>query len=218
VRPQEQHITQHCVKPTSTSQAARAGTAGEERALRRSTPRAGSEFSPTWATPPAKPQSCRGSGVFCTSSFHQSWPVGRGTHEKPRSLHLRNCAPPARRHPPLPTRQPTRHPSPGIAPTWLPRPSALLVVRQPLPSSLRAPPQSGTPLPVAPEGVLQQAGELGVAVGHMHDFLALVPEGTDDVSQGQLPTQRKGSPQIQFPLRTQPPCRQLTRPGVCTAA
>lgn len=62
---------------------------------------------------------------------------------------------------------------------------------QPLPSPPRAQPQPATPLPVAPEGVLQQAGELGVAVGHMHDFLALVSKGTDDVPQGQLPTQRK---------------------------
>lgn len=112
-----------------------------------------------------------------------------------------------------------RHLSPEIAPMWLHRPLALFAGGQPLQSSPRAQPQPGTLLPVAPKGILQQAGELGVAVGHVHNFLVLVSEGTNDVPQGQLPTQRKAPPprQIQLLMRIQLSCSQDIRPGARAA-
>lgn len=41
-------------------------------------------------------------------------------------------------------------------------------------------------IPVASKRVLEQSSELGVPVRHMHDLLALVPQGADHIAQGQL--------------------------------
>ena len=41
-------------------------------------------------------------------------------------------------------------------------------------------------VPVAAQRVLEEPGELGVSVGHVHHLLALVPQGADHVAQGQL--------------------------------
>ena len=46
--------------------------------------------------------------------------------------------------------------------------------------------QAGGRVPVAAQRVLEEPGELGVSVGHMDHLLALVPQGTDDIAQGQL--------------------------------
>lgn len=47
-------------------------------------------------------------------------------------------------------------------------------------------PGLGHQLPVASKRVLEQPSELGVPVGHVHDLLALVPQGADHITQGQL--------------------------------
>jgi hypothetical protein len=41
-------------------------------------------------------------------------------------------------------------------------------------------------IPVASKRVLEQPSELGVPVRHVHDLLALVPQGADHIAQGQL--------------------------------
>lgn len=103
-----------------------------------------------------------------------------------------------------PTPQQATHKSSEIAPTHS-------IAPQPICPSQ---PYAGVPIPVATEGILQQAGELGVAVGHMHGFLALVSKGTDDIPQRQLPTQRKAPIQLQPLLRTQLLHSQNFRLGV----
>ena len=45
---------------------------------------------------------------------------------------------------------------------------------------------------VPPEGVLQEAGQLGVTVGNVRGLLGYVPQGTDDVAQGKLGEGRGG--------------------------
>lgn len=44
----------------------------------------------------------------------------------------------------------------------------------------------GHQIPVAPQRVLEQPSELGVPVGHVHYLLALVSQGADHITQGQL--------------------------------
>ena len=101
-------------------------------------------------------------------------------------------------YPSLPCRRRSR-----VRPQWpagTSRPAAHRAGRAPCPLGLTAPTRTPAgpcappppPLPgcrrvpVAAQRVLEEPGELGVPVGHVHHLLALVPQGADHVAQGQL--------------------------------